>query len=204
MAFATNIFINCPFDDKYKPVLKSIIFTTICCGFEPQLSENKDSSEPRLASIQDLIEKSKFSVHDLSRMTSNKKGELARFNMPFELGLDFGCKRYKGGIYSDKKCLILDSEAYRYKKSLSDISGNDISSHDNSPEKATSQIRNWLQKHRELNQSILPTGSKIWVLYNEFEGILQTNLPNKTDFDEMPRNEYFQYIREFLKAKGVI
>lgn len=148
MPFATNIFINCPFDEEYRPLLKSIVFTSICCGLNPLLSENKDSGQTRLHSIQDLIESSKFSVHDLSRMESNKKGELARFNMPFELGLDFGCKRFKGGAHNDKKCLILDKEPYRYKKSLSDISGNDISNHNNSPEKVIGQIRQWLQRHQ--------------------------------------------------------
>lgn len=80
----------------------------------------------------------------------------------------------------------MDSEAYRYKKSLSDISGNDISSHDNSPEKVTGQIRNWVQIHREPSQPVLLSGSKIWILYNEFVGNLQTLITTKADIDGMP------------------
>ena len=205
MSFEKNVFINCPFDDKYKPVLKSIIFSVICCGFNPQLSENKDSSENRLESIQNLIEKSKFSIHDLSRMVSNKKGELARLNMAFELGMDIGCKRYKGGEHINKRCLILDSEQYRYKRSLSDISGNDISYHNNSPERVTGQIRHWLRKHQNDN---LPTSSNIWTLYNQFEGNLEAlvidNTISKADVDDMPWTEYFNYIKVFLIGKGIL
>jgi len=203
MAFDTNLFINCPFDANYRPVLKSIIFTAICFGLDPQLSENKDSSETRLKSIQDLIENSKFSIHDLSRMAPAKKGELSKFNMPFELGLDFGCKRYKGGEHEDKKFLIFDTEAYRYQRALSDISGNDISYHSDSPEKATRHVRNWLQKHQKNNQPILLTGTETWTIYNEFEGNLVT-LVTKSDIDEMPWNEYFYHIKQFLAGKGIL
>ena len=203
MAFESNVFINCPFDDDYKPMLKSIIFTVICCGYQPQLSENKDSSENRLGNIQDLIEKSKYSIHDLSRMEAAKKGQLARFNMPFELGMDFGCKRYKGGEHTNKKCLILDKDRYRYQKALSDISGSDISGHNNSPETATRHVRNWLQRQQKEEVSSLQTASDIWNWYNEFEGNFETNT-NKSDRDQMPWNEYFNFIKAFLTGKRML
>ena len=120
--------------------------------------------------------------------------------MPFELGLDFGCKRYKGGAHGQKVCLILDSESYRYKKALSDLSGNDIAAHDNSPEKAVAQVRNWLQKHRPPGAGNLASPTKIWTLYNEFLGNLRT-LISDSDIDEMPKNEFFSYISEFLSDK---
>lgn len=204
MAFETNLFINCPFDNRYRPVLKSVIFSAICFGLSPQLSENKDSGETRLRSILDLIENSKYSIHDLSRMMPIKRGELSRFNMPFELGLDFGCKRYKGGEHGDKAFLIFDTEAFRYKKALSDIAGNDIAYHNDSPEKATRQVRNWLQKHQKHNQPVLLTGTETWALFNEFEGNLVTLVANTSDLDEMPWNEYFYYIRQFLAGKEII
>ena len=200
MAFETNIFINCPFDDGYKPILNSIIFTVICCGLTPRLSENRDSSESRLSNIQTIIEESKYSVHDLSRMEADKKGQLARFNMPFELGMDFGCKRYKGGVHSGKKLLVLDSERYRYQKALSDISGSDIADHNNSPEKAVSQVRNWLQKLKYDGTPNLQTSSSIWTWYNEFQGNFEA-LTTKADRDSMPWNEYLGYINQFLEGK---
>jgi hypothetical protein len=200
MAFDNNVFINCPFDDDYQPILKSILFTIISCGYQPLLSENKDSSESRLHSIQNLIEASRYSIHDLSRMEASKKGQLARFNMPFELGMDFGCKRYKGGEQINKKCLILDKERYRYHKALSDLSGIDISGHSNSPETATRHVRNWLQKQQNENEPSLMTASDIWTWYNEFEGNFEAKT-NQSDRDQMPLNEYFNFIKKFLFGK---
>ena len=147
-----------------------------------------------------MIEKSKYSIHDLSRMEASKKGELARFNMPFELGMDFGCKRYKGGKHNDKKCLILDKERYRYHKAMSDISGSDISGHNNAPETAIRQVRNWLQKQQGEDEPALLIGSDIWTWYNEFEGNFEV-YTNKSDRDQMPWNEYFNYIKAFLTGK---
>ena len=35
-------------------------------------------------------------------------------NMPFELGVDYGCQRFAGKPYDTKKFLILETERYRY------------------------------------------------------------------------------------------
>jgi hypothetical protein len=95
MAFDKHVFLNCPFDEEYKLLLKPLLFTLISFGFTPKISETLDSGETRVKGIEKLIEESKYSIHDLSRMQASAKDELARFNMPFELGLDLGCKRFK-------------------------------------------------------------------------------------------------------------
>ncbi len=49
-------------------------------------------------------------------------------NMPFELGIDDGARRYGGRRLHTKRCLILGATPYDYHKALSDVSGNDIPS----------------------------------------------------------------------------
>ena len=66
MGFETNVFINCPFDEDYKPLLKSLLFTIIYFGLDPHLSETTDSGRTRIQGIETLIENSKYSVHDRS------------------------------------------------------------------------------------------------------------------------------------------
>ena len=51
MNFNTNIFINCPFDKEYKPLLKALVFITLYLGFEPQISTNASSGHLRIAEI---------------------------------------------------------------------------------------------------------------------------------------------------------
>lgn len=95
-------------------------------GYNPLLSQTINSADSRVEGIQELISQAKYSIHDLSRMESIKKNELARFNMTFELGIDIGCKKFGDSDMNSKCLLILDKIKYRYQKSISDLSGNDI------------------------------------------------------------------------------
>ncbi|SFS30602.1 hypothetical protein [Lutibacter maritimus] len=203
MPFENNIFINCPFDKAYQPIIKAIVFGVVYLGYNPLLSETINGANARVGGIQDLINESKFSIHDLSRMESSKKGELARFNMPFELGLDMGCKRFGSPFHNEKYFLIFDKEKYRYQKSISDIAGNDICIHNNEPEKALRQIRNWIRK---VNGQHIDSANKIWRLFNEFNGdffeIARADELNEEDIKEMPWDEHCFYIREWLNGRN--
>jgi hypothetical protein len=203
MSFEKNVFINCPFDEEYKLLLKPIIFTIIYCGLHPKIAESEDSGETRIKRIEKLIEESKYSIHDLSRMKAASKGEIARFNMPFELGLDFGCKRFKGGQHSEKKSLILDIGKYRYHKAISDISGNDIAFHNFKPENAIREVRNWLKKIN--HTQTLPSANKVWIDYNEFSTYFRFKNKqhhfNREDIKKMPWSEYFSYISEWYEGR---
>ena len=71
-------------------------------------------------------------------------GEHYRLNMPFELGVDFACRRYGGQPFSDKVILILEEESYRYQAAISDLAGNDIEAHGGDYLTAVRKVRNWL------------------------------------------------------------
>ncbi len=199
MTFETNVFINCPFDEDYKTLLKPLLFTVLYCGFDPQISETLDSGRTRVQGIANLIEASKYSIHDLSRMEAAKAGDLARFNMPFELGLDLGCRRFKGGEHTDKRCLILDKEKYRYQKVISDLSGNDIAYHKEDPEVLIREVRNWLF---HIKGEKLTSGKAIWNTYNEFldklDEVVREENYSKEDLVSMPWSEYKLYVREWI------
>jgi hypothetical protein len=56
MGFAKNVFINCPFDAQYLPLLRPLLFTVIYLGFTPRIaSESLDSSKARINKIVNLI-----------------------------------------------------------------------------------------------------------------------------------------------------
>ena len=77
MDFDKNVFINCPFDNAYFPLLKPLLYAIKKIGFNPRISlERNDSGEVRLYKIKELIESSKFGIHDLSRVKAKAKGEL--------------------------------------------------------------------------------------------------------------------------------
>lgn len=92
--FNKNVFINCPLDNDYKEIFLGIIFTIYYLGFTPRFSlERSDCTESRINKITEIIEESKFGIHDLSRIISKKEQEYYRMNMTFELGIDYGCKK---------------------------------------------------------------------------------------------------------------
>lgn len=147
--FKKSVFINCPFDEDFEPILQAIMFCVVYLGMTPRLAtERNDSGENRLDKIRGLIESSKFSIHDLSRCQAARKGEHFRLNMPFEIGIDFGCRQYFGGDRSEKKFLILEEKRYRFQAAISDISGSDIvaygSDAQKAPQNAVKHVRNWL------------------------------------------------------------
>jgi hypothetical protein len=184
-------------------LLDAICFTLIYLGFSPKLSETTDSGSTRIDGIGELIKNSKFSIHDLSRMKSTKKGEISRFNMPFELGLDLGCKKFGSETQQSKLLLILDKEKYRYQEAISDLSGNDIGSHSDKPEYAVRETRNWIRKIS--NNSNLAGPTLIWKTYAEFEGDFKQEALllgfSEEDILVMPKSEYFNFISNWIKSK---
>ena len=141
-----NVFINCPFDKDYNNLFRAILFTVHKCGFILRCAkEFEDSNSIRIKNILKLINESKYGIHDLSRVTE-KGNPLPRFNMPLKLGIfigsiEFGPKRHK-----EKEYLIIESEQFRFKKFISDLSGQDIKAHNNTPEEVIRCVRNWLTK----------------------------------------------------------
>ncbi len=142
--YERSVFINCPFDEDYSPLLQAILFCLFYLGFIPRIATEKaDSGEVRLEKIKQLIEASRFSIHDLSRCQAKAKGEHYRLNMPFELGLDHGCRQYSAD-HHDKRILILEEKPYRYQAALSDLAGCDIQSHGGAFDIAVRKVRGWL------------------------------------------------------------
>lgn len=200
MAFEKNVFINCPFDNDYKILLKPLIFEIIYLGFEPKLSQTISSSNIRIDGIKNLIKNCKFGIHDLSRSKALQEGDLPRFNMPYELGLDIGALEYGGKKLKSKKILILETERFHYQKVLSDIAGQDIENHNDDPYTLITKVRNWLSVNFE-NELIAGQGA-IWNAYNQYLDDLTTELINedytKEEIDDMPVIDFIKFAKDWV------
>jgi hypothetical protein len=167
-----QVFVNCPFDKGYQPIFDAIVFAITDLGFVARSArEDDDAGEFRLAKIQRIIEQCKYGVHDISAVKLDGKHKLPRFNMPLELGLFLGCKRYGGKGHFNKVSLIFDSDPYRYQIFISDIAGQDIHSHSGKVETAIRELRTWLATSSKRKQ--LPGGKDIFDRYGRF----QTDFP---------------------------
>jgi hypothetical protein len=158
--YADSVFINCPFDQSFWPLFEAIVFCTVNCGFVPRCAlEAEDSGESRLEKIFQLIHGSQYSIHDISRIEVRGEPPLPRFNMPFELGLDLGCRRFGTGRLKRKKLLVLDAEKHRYDRFISDLSGSDIAAHRNLPGGVIDAVRRWLRVSSR--REMVPTAASI-------------------------------------------
>jgi hypothetical protein len=166
--YIRNVFINCPFDEDYKPLFYALIFAVHDCGFLSRCAlELLDSGAVRIDKICGVIQECQYGIHDISRTELSTVHQLPRFNMPLELGLFLGAKRFGQGEQSNKQCLILDQDPYRYQKFCSDIAGQDIQVHHQLPADAIKVVRNWLAASLP-NDVILPGGAKIVERYEDF------------------------------------
>lgn len=198
--FSINVFVNCPFDNEYFPILKAKLFSIVYLGFNPKISETTDSGSNRLTKILKLIKESKYSIHDISRIELNDK-MLPRFNMPLECGIDFGVKLNGNKRLKTKSFLILEKEQYRYQQFMSDIAGNDIRHHNNDPQKVIKHVRDWLKLNTNGN---LAFANDIWSVYCEFLADFH-RVGEKENFDpnnisEITFSDLIEIIRVWLEG----
>jgi hypothetical protein len=164
------VFLNCPFDREYEPIFHALLFAIHDAGFFARCAlEISDSAQNRLEKIMGIIGECRYGVHDLSRTELNEHG-LPRFNMPLELGIFLGAKRFGGKREKRKGGLILDRDPYRYQRFISDISGQDISTHRGDPKRAVARVRDWLKTASRRTR--IPGGTAIYERYRRFEAQL--------------------------------
>jgi hypothetical protein len=169
---ARDVFINCAFDAQFQPIFQAIVFAVIRSGFRARCAlETEDASENRFAKIQSIVEQCRYGIHDLSRTEADGDPPLPRFNMPLELGLFIGAKRYGDAEQRRKRALILDIEQYRYQRLVSDIAGQDIRAHGSRPIRAIEMVATWLRT--QSRSTTVPGGQRIAEEFAEF----QRNLP---------------------------
>lgn len=197
--YVRNIFINCPFDEAYAPLLRAIVFAVVDCGFSPRCAlERSDASEIRIQKIYRIIEECGLGVHDLSRTQLDVRTKLPRFNMPLELGIFLGAKFLGGGQQEKKACLVFDEQPYRYQMYLSDVAGQDIAWHGNNPKDLICRLRDWLAS---VAHDHLPSGSIVWDHYETFQGELRERCArHRQRLEELTSNDLLRHITTFRRG----
>lgn len=198
--FEHGVFINCPFDAGYRPIFDAIVFAVHDCGYIARCSlEVTDASQVRIERISAIIASCRFGIHDISRTELDPTTQLPRFNMPLELGMFLGAKRFGSAKHKTKTCLILDVERYRYQKFVSDIAGQDIAAHSGSPDEAIKAVRNWLSA-ATVRLVKIPGGDTIARRYARFRDELPA-MCERLQFtvDELTFSDYVLQVEEWLK-----
>ena len=197
-----NVFLNCPFDSAYKQLFDAMVFAVYDCGFIARCAlEEEDASQVRIDKIYDIITDCRYGIHDISRTELDETSGFPRFNMPLELGVFLGAKKFGINEQKRKNCLILDKEQYRYQEFISDIAGQDIQAHNNNPEEIVIVVRNWLRNASK--RQTIPSGSIIGERYQEFmRDLPQLAQAFQLEVEELIFNDYTFMLTEWLKTQA--
>ena len=200
-----SVFINCPFDSAYEPLLRGIVFAVHHMSLEPKSAmETSDAGQLRLDKILDLIEGCQYSIHDLSRTEVDPTHGFPRFNVPFELGLNLGCKRYGKPRQKQRATLILDEHPHRYRTFISDIAGLDVEEHNGSVATAISVVRNWLRLKSNDPLAKSPSGATIYARYQAFQLALpKTCYKLNWDIDNLPFGDFSWAAYDWIKNNPI-
>lgn len=192
-----DVFINCPFDDGYTASFRALVFTIMACGFRPRSArELDDAGQTRIDKIYGLIKECRFGIHDISRTELDPVNNLPRFNMPFELGIFLGAKKFGGRTQVVKRVLVFDTEQFRYQRFISDLAGVDIQAHNGDPVAIVRRTRDWLAN---VSRRQLPSSNQLRRVYDDF----LTSLPviaHQLEFelDRIPYVDFERILAEWL------
>ncbi len=141
-----DVFVNCPFDAEYRQLFYAMVFTVIRSGFVARCAlETDNAADNRFDKICRIIGECRYGIHDISRTELGGDPPLPRFNMPLELGVFLGAKKYGGAKHRNKSCIIFDREQYRFQRYMSDIAGQDIHSHQGDIDRLIVELATWLR-----------------------------------------------------------
>lgn len=105
---ARDVFINCPFGDDFAESFRGLVFSVIACGYRARCAkEVDDAAETRIEKIYRIIEQCRYGIHDISKTELDEQNGLPRFNMPLELGIFLGAKRFGEADQKLKRCMVL-------------------------------------------------------------------------------------------------
>src|SRR6266496_6163032 len=137
LAYEKSVFINCPFDSEYRDLMLATIAA------------------------------SKYSIHDLSRSTGESGENLARFNMPLELGMAAAFRFERDGSDRPHRWLALVPEGYAYQRFVSDLAGFDPARHNWSAPSIIREVSAWLRALDDISSPV-PSALRIFQAFPSF------------------------------------
>jgi hypothetical protein len=153
----TSVFLNCPYDAEYRPLRDGAVWATIGCGFIPRSSvESGTAAVPRIDRITRAIFESKYSIHDLSRCKGEGDANLARFNMPLELGIAMARRALGRRPAERHDWLVMVPAGHQYGRFISDLSGFDPVEYDGTERGLVVAVMGWLATRVDAAKTISP------------------------------------------------
>ena len=134
------VFLNLPYDEEFGSLYIAYIVGLYQLGLVPHMASEVPGGERRLSRILALMQRCRYSIHDLSRVElSVPPSATPRFNMPLELGMTITWTHLHPRRHT---WFVWESEPYRLQRSASDLNGTDPCIHSGTAEGVLSELRN--------------------------------------------------------------
>jgi hypothetical protein len=165
---AKSVFLNCPYDAGFRERFDALVFSVVCCGFLPRSAlETGSVAEPRMARITRALFESKYSIHDLTRCTGEGDANLARFNMPLELGIAMARRYLEKRKARRHDWLVLVPAGHPYRTFISDLAGFDPTIYDGSVRGIVAAALGWLVTREDAGHT--PEPPRVLEAFGQFQ-----------------------------------
>jgi hypothetical protein len=178
-------FINIPYARSYETVYLALLAGIAGHGLVPTAAVHDPSSRFQLDRIYDLIAAARYSFHDLSWVSLDRKPpRTPRLNMAFELGLAVALSRTQGIKH---QWYVFDTVPYRLHKALSDLGGVRPRIHDRTPESVLRALMNALgrQRHQPTLKNLLEIYLEVARLARQIKATYSNDLFETRPFMEL-------------------
>jgi len=139
-----QVFLNYPFDAAFNSLADAMSFGVVAGGLLPVTALDLTSPDrPRLEMLMDAIQHCHYSAHDLSRSSGAGAKNLARMNMPIEMGM--ALFHALVSQRNDHRCIFFVATAHDYKSFASDLAGLDPKCHENDESRLLADMYEWLR-----------------------------------------------------------
>jgi hypothetical protein len=119
-----QVFLNYPYDEAYRPYAEALSFAVVANGLIPVAAVDLTLPDhPRLQTLVEAISACRYSIHDLSRSAGEGAENLARMNMPLEMGMALFYALQTQ--YTAHGCAFVVADAHLYQRFASDLAGLD-------------------------------------------------------------------------------
>ncbi|HBJ83064.1 MAG TPA: hypothetical protein DDZ88_04155 [Verrucomicrobiales bacterium] len=140
---------------------------------------------------------------------AEKKNEIARMNMPYELGLDLGASWYGASPLNSKILLVLERKRGSVEKALSDHAGFDLRTHEGKVDLLLREVRAHFYSHLSSQhggiRTDFPTHDELLAEWPLFLTWIQKRpggtLRSESEIQHMEVAEFKDKVRQWLEAQ---
>jgi hypothetical protein len=139
-----QVFLNYPFDDGFAQLEDALHFPVIAANMLPLCARDLTVPDrPRLELLVHAISNCHYSLHELSRSTGQGEGNLARMNMPLEMGMAMFHALHTQR--QQHRCAFFVPTPHDFSRFASDLAGLDPKVHNNDEDVLVGSVYEWLR-----------------------------------------------------------